>query len=653
MASLIAASGHPRPDSNGPHQPFAFMVASAPPAPPAPATRFFGRYELRRLLGKASGTMAWLAFDPRMDQEVMLTMPRVQPADAAGLDHWLRDVRMAARLNHPHLAHVIDVGTQDHWPFIAVDRALGVTLGEWVKAHPATPPIEVVPWLRQALDGLAFAHEAGIAHLDPQLHSILISEQGTVRLMALAVAGDAARRAADSARDGAHARAMSVDTNQLRAQRDAAQRDLLAFGVLTHQLLTGQAVLDEPDTARVIERMPPLGRDLVRLPWSTPHPIPEALRAIANRATAGQERLRYHNARTLTRALGGWLEVQAQERGGPLALLLDRLHSVGHLPAGAGATARVARLAAFDGQRNDELAAQILQDVALSLEILRTVNAAQVQVTQVGGAGPVLTIRRAIALVGVNGVRNAARGLRAWPGPLSEPHAAALQTQMDRARLAGHVAQALRPAGYDPEVVYLVAVLQNLGRLLVQYHFPDESEQIRQLMQTAPAAAASTDGSKPAEQPGMREDGAAFAVLGVDIESLGVAVVRHWGLGDDVLQMARRMPTDKPVRTPDTDIESLRVTASAANEAVDVITQLPAARMVAGMTTVAQRYARVLGIGMKELQEALQAARVALSSGGVAESGSREGDAEQGADPADPRESVPAGVTAPIGLQRG
>jgi non-specific serine/threonine protein kinase len=309
----------------------------------------------------------------------------------------------------------------------------------------------------------------------------------------------------------------------------------------------------------------------------------------------------------------------------------------------------VARLAGVDGQHNDELAAQILQDIALSLEILRTVNAAQVQVTQVAGAGPVLTVRRAMALVGVNGVRNAARGLRAWPGPLSEPHAAALQRHMERARLAGHVAQALRPAGYDPEVVYLVAVLQNLGRLLVQYHFPEESEQIRQLMQAVPAAVG-IDGARLAEQPGMQEDGAAFAVLGVDIESLGSAVVRHWGLGEEVLQMARRMPTDKPVRSPDTDTDFLRVAASAANEAVDVLTLQPATRTVAGLVLVAQRYARVLGIGLREVQEALEAGRAALKSGGVAAAGTRSAaDDEPAAEP----EAVAAGVSGPIGLQRG
>jgi non-specific serine/threonine protein kinase len=581
------------------------MVATVTPAAKPSPVRHFGRYELRQLLAKGSATMAWLAHDPRLGQEVMLTMPRVQPANAAALEHWLRDARMAARLNHPNLAHVVEVGTQDHWPFIAVDRALGITLAEWLAKNPLAAPIDVLPWVCQLLEGLAFAHEAGIAHLDPQLHSVLISDNGTVRLMALGAAGSAGRPGA-------------ADLDRLRAHRNAAARDLLACGLLLHHLLTGQAVLGEADTARVIERIPPLGRDLVRLPWSTPHPIPEALRAIANRATAGQERLRYHNTRTLLRALNGWRETQAQDRGGPLALLLDRLRTVGHLPTSPGIAGRMARLVQVDGRRGDEIAEEMLPDMALSFELLRTVNTAQVQGTQMAGNGPVLTLRRAIALIGINGVRSAARGLRAWPGPLSEAHALLLTRLMDRVRLAGHTAQALRPPGYDPEVVYLIVALQNLGRLLVQYHFPEESEQIRALMQAEPGGAI----AGAAEHAGMREDGAAFAVLGVDIESIGAAVARHWGLGEEVQQMMRRQPLDKPVRTAVSDYDRLRDAASAANEAVDVMHQLPAAKVGAALAQVAQRYARVLGATPREIQEALERARAALASGATVVAGS-------------------------------
>ena len=616
------------------------MVAPASPAAKPNPVRFFGRYELRQLLAKGSATMTWLAFDPRLDQEVMLTMPRVQPVDAVALEHWLRDARLAARLNHPNLAHVVEVGAQDHWPFIAVDRALGITLGEWLAKNTVAAPADTVPWICQLLEGLAFAHEAGVAHLDPQLHSVVVSDNGTVRLMALAAAGDGARLAAEAARARANGRAVAADLDRLRAHRDAAGRDLLACGVLLHHLLAGQAVLDERDTARVIERIPPLGRDLVRLPWSTPHPIPEPLRAIANRATAGQERLRYHNTRTLLRALNGWRETQAADRGGPLALLLDRLGSVGHLPTTAGIAGRMARLAHVDARRNDEIAEEILPDMALAFELLRTVNTAQVQGTQIAGNGPVLTLRRAIALVGMNGVRAAAKGLRAWPGPLSESNAAVLKRLMDRARLAGHTAQALRPPGYDAEVVYLVTALQNLGRLLVQYHFPDESEQIRQLMQAEPAGAA----PGAAEHAGLREEGAAYAVLGVDIESIGAAVARHWGLGDEVQLMIRRQPLDKPVRTATSDYDMLRDAASAANEAVDAMTELPAARIGPALAHVAQRYARVLGATPREIQEALERARAALHSGAaVAPSKHRE---ETGASA---EEAEPSG--RPIGLR--
>ena len=587
------------------------MVANALPALSANPIRAFGRFELRRLLAKSAGTMVWLAFDPRTDRELMLTLPRLQPADPAALEHWLRDARLAARLDHPNLAPVSEVGVQDHWPFITVDRGLGVTLGEWFAAHPGPAPADVVAWLRDVLQGLAFAHEAGVAHLDPQLHSVLINERGAVCLMALAAASETTEASVDAAPARSNERAMAMDPSQLRAQRAAATRDLLACGVLLQNLLTGQPALDQPDTALVINRMTPIGREQVRLPWTTPLPIPEALRAIANRCTSSQERLRYQSARTLLGALTGWLEAQADDGGGPLVLLLDRLRSVGHLPALPGLAARVARVTSLESQRTDEIADQVLEDMALSFELLRTLNSAQVQGTQIQGNGPVLTLRRIISLIGVNGVRLAANTLRAWPGPLTDPQAAALRIAFDRVRLAGHTAQALRPAGYDAQVVYLITALQNLGRLMLRYHFADEAEQIQQLMTPSPADLA----AGTLEQPGLSQEVAAYAVLGVDIESLGAAVARQWGLGDDVMHMVRRLAAAAPVRKPDSDADVLRLTASAANDAVDAISSFSGPRAIAAVGQVAQRYARALGINARDLTDALQAAREAIRKG--------------------------------------
>ena len=194
---------------------------------------------------------------------------------------------------------------------------------------------------------------------------------------------------------------------------------------------------------------------------------------------------------------------------------------------------------------------------------------------------------RVVALVGINGVRAAANGLRVWPGPLDEEGARAMQAAIDRVRLAGHAAQALRPAGYDAEVIYLIAVLQNLGRLLLRYHFSEEAEQIELLMQPSPPSG-SGDMATP-EQPGFSEEAAAYAVLGVDVESFANAVIRQWGFGDDIAYMIRRLAVDAAVRKPDSDNDLLRIVASVANEAVDAVYRQPANKVGAAFGNIAQR----------------------------------------------------------------
>jgi non-specific serine/threonine protein kinase len=568
------------------------MSAASPKTTPTPAgraqaVRTFGRYQLLRLLGKSERTMAWRVADPRSAHELVLVLPRHQPRTADALDAWIAAVRKVGRLNHPNLAAVVDSGVIDHWPFVAHDPRDDVALSERIPRQ-GEAAAEVATWAVQGLEGLAFAHEAGAAHLDLQPYLVLVSPQGQVRLMGTAVAAHE------------HAGESSHDTSGLAAQRDAAQRDVLAFGLIVHHALAGAPALDQPDVALALQQLPPWGREIIRLPFTTGQPVPDALRAIVNRATDRQERQRYRNARTLLRALQGWLKTDAEGGGGPLALLLDRLHSVGLLPASPGVADRAARLALMERERTSELAEIVLQDMALTFELLRAVNTAQVRGGQVAGAGPVLTIRRAIAMLGLDGVRRAALGLRAWPGPLDEAGAARLQQQFERVRRAARVAQSLRPAGYDAEVVYLVTLLQSLGRLAVHYHFPDEAQQVRRLMQPAP----NPKEGEP-DEPGMSEEAAAWAVLGTGIDDLGVAIARHWGLDAAVQHMVRRLSLSAPVRMPDSDDDMLRLTASCGIEAVDALAQ-PAPQVQHALQRLLQRYARPLGLTLKDLQQALE-----------------------------------------------
>jgi non-specific serine/threonine protein kinase len=583
----------------------------------------FGRYQLLRLLGKSERTMAWSVAEPKGGASHVLVLPRVQPAGTVALERWAQAANRGARLSHPHLAPALEIGLHDGWPYALYDGSDVATLADRF-SNKGLPAVEAASLIVQAAAGLAFAHEGGIGHHDVQPYLLLVDDHGQLRVAGLECAVDAV------AEDGRGQ--PSVEAGALRAQRDAAQRDVLALGIVLHHALIGQPALDEPDVGRVVDRLPPEGRDIVRLPWNTPQPLPEPLRAIVNRATDRQERQRYRNARTLSRALEGWLLIEAGGATGPLALLQDKLRAAGVLPSLPGASARAAKLAMMEKQRTNELADVVLQDLALAFELLRTVNTAQVRGAQVSGSGPVLTVRRAIAMLGLDGVRRAALALRPWPGPLDERSAVELEKLIGRVKRAGRIALYLRPAGYDGEVVYLITLLQNLGRLVVQYHFAEEAVQIRRLMQPA----ASPRSGDP-DDPGMNEEAAAFAVLGADIEAIGAAVARYWGLDDSVLHMIRRLPTTAPVRHGDGDDDLLRLVGSAANEAADALA-LPPQAMLPALQRVVQRYGRTLEFTVKDLQDALQDRPVPIS----AETMPMPLDEP----PAPPRQSAPGGLRA-------
>jgi non-specific serine/threonine protein kinase len=108
----------------------------------------------------------------------------------------------------------------------------------------------------------------------------------------------------------------------------------------------------------------------------------------------------------------------------------------------------------------------------------------------------------------------------------------------------------------------------------------------------------------------MTEESAAFAVLGADVEAIGLAVARHWGLDDSVLPLMRRQPLATPVRNIESDDDLLRALASCGHEVVDALT-LPPSKVVPALQRVVTRYGRVLDFDLRELQSVLQGSPLA------------------------------------------
>lgn len=563
-------------------------------AAPSLAARV-GRFEMRRLLGKSAQLMTWLAWDPSARSEVFICLPR-QPLPAAWVDGWLQTAQRVARLSHPRLPAPLEIGRDTHWPYAVYAREGWTSLAEAITAGSPPPP-EAAQWCSDALEGLAYLHEAGLAHLDIGLHTQVLDGQGHVAVIGAGLAWPLARPA-----PGLPVLRAPLDWDDAHQRREAAERDVLMQGLLLHLLLANHPPLDDPDLSSAAERV---GREIVRLPWSTPQPVPEALRAIVNRACDRQPRQRYLNARTLLRALQGWLEAQAQSAGGPLSALMDRVATVGVLPGRPSLPQRIVHLARMEGQRLDEMVELIHQDPGLVCALLREINAAQFHGH---GTGSVTSMRRAVLLMGVRGVSETARGLRTWPGALTDgpdsPAAQALEDGLRRACMAGVVADILCPPGTDSQETLIAAMLQSLGHLVLLYHLPDEAAQIARLQQPAPPAAP----GEP-ETPGMQRDAAVAAVLGMDLEEIGHTVVKGWGLDSQVLAAMRPLSRQAPVRKPDDHAGVMRATASAANEIIEAAHLSPPPRRMAALNHVVQRYARALDLSLKDVQAALVDAR--------------------------------------------
>ena len=563
-------------------------MSSPPSAYQGNPVRRLGNFELRELVGRSQLIMAWRAHDPRSEREVLMLLPRTRPGDEGLLRLWDANSRRAARLQHPHVAPVAEVGVHAGWPFQIYEMG---SLS-WPKAAiegPWAGPAAVGKMATEVSLALAAAHAAGVVHGDLQPFLLILGEGGRVRVAGWEVA--TLRLAGTTV--GA------VDGEALAQRRAGAIEDVLALGIIMHAALRGQPALDEPDVGKVLLRMAPHGCDLLTLPPAQISQLPEPLRAITNRATHFQESLRYRSARTLVNALEGWQKAESGEREGLLTLAADRLRSNGLLPSSGDIRDRMQRLVTMEGDSASEMSELIREDIGLALELIRLVHAEQVRDTRRSGSGPVLTIRRAVAMLGLDGVRRVGLRMTAWPGKLSASEARTLGQVMDRCIQAGCVAQSLRPPGYDAEAVYMVTLIQNLGRLALCCHFPEESIQIHRL--TQPVASPEAEGG---EVPGMAERAAFFAVLGVDVDALGRVAARYCGFDDATWYRMARITGQDPVPMARSDDDYLRTTASCANDAMDAL-RLPAPQAASALAAVVHRYGRALKLTSKVLQDAL------------------------------------------------
>lgn len=262
-----------------------------------------GRYTVVGRIGKGGMGMVYRALDASLDREVALKTLTLEGAlDEESRKRFQIEARAAARLQHPNIITVYELGEDRGVPFIAMELLPGVDLEALLRSREPLPLAEKLDVVIQVLRGLAYAHEHGIVHRDVKPSNIRLLDDGTVRIMDFGIA--------KLGETGVTRTGMMVGTvyymspEQIRGQKLDGRSDVFSVGVILHQMLAGERPFAGPSSTEVLykivnEPAPPLTGNL--------GPVGPDLQAAVERALAKNPEDRFSSASQMAEVLSGIL----------------------------------------------------------------------------------------------------------------------------------------------------------------------------------------------------------------------------------------------------------------------------------------------------------------------------------------------------------
>ena len=279
---------------------------------PLAAGTAVGPYEVLGLLGAGGMGEVYRAHDPRLGRDVALKVILTEGEPSAErLKRFEDEARAVARLSHPNVLSVFDVGAHDGRPYVVFELLEGETLHQRLRTGPL-PLRSAVETAVQACRGLQAAHARGILHRDLKPENLFLTSDGFVKILDFGLAkltrGDGAE--AGTGRTQTVAGVVMgtpayLSPEQARGGEADPRSDLFALGAILYEALSGRRAFSGATAAETISAILHEDPPPVR---TASGPLPGPVERVVRRCLAKEPGERFHSAHDLAFALEAVLD---------------------------------------------------------------------------------------------------------------------------------------------------------------------------------------------------------------------------------------------------------------------------------------------------------------------------------------------------------
>ncbi len=260
-------------------------------------------YRIERPLGRGGMATVYLAHDLRHDRPVALKVLHPELAQTLGPERFDREIKLAARLQHPHILTVLDSGDAAGQLWFTMPYVDGESLRERLTREGQLPVDDAVRITREAAAALDYSHRHGVVHRDIKPENILLTKDGDALVADFGIA-----RALSGGDDAPLTQTgMAVGTPAYMSPEQAsgaavdARTDVYSLGAVLYEMLAGEPPFTGPSAQAIIARR---FSEPVRPLRTVRETVPEGLEQAVLRALARAPADRYATASDFSRALG-------------------------------------------------------------------------------------------------------------------------------------------------------------------------------------------------------------------------------------------------------------------------------------------------------------------------------------------------------------